>query len=297
MTTNEPVVEIQNVTFGYPPVPTDDLVLRNVTLQVEPLDFLGVIGPNGGGKTTLLKLILGLLEPTTGTVKVFGHDPIKVRHLIGYVPQYSQVDPSVPATVLDVVLMGRLNKSSWGPLYRRRDVQIARESLAQTGTEDLAHRPIGSLSGGQRQRVMIARALAAEAKLLLLDEPTAGVDAHITRGLTDLLHHLNERLPIIIVSHDISFVSSHLKRVACLNRELTVHQACDISQGIIAEMYHDHHIRVVHHMDNCPVSDPGCGHGCPPGESFSGSHDHNQSAGSNGSAGSSQAARTSGGQA
>ncbi len=198
-----------------------------------------MIGPNGGGKTTLLKVILGLLQPQRGTVTVFGRAPAEVRARIGYVPQYAQVDPSVPASVIDVVLAGRLGRSSWGFRYGRGHVELALAALAQTEMEEFAERRIGTLSGGQRQRVLIARALAADAELLLLDEPTAGVDPHMERGLTDLLHRLNQRLPIVIVSHDVAFVSRHLKRVACLNRRLSVHRASEISWDSIGHLYHD----------------------------------------------------------
>lgn len=261
MAEDQPVVEVRNVTFTYPPRQSAPPVLEDVSLDVQPRDFLGVIGPNGGGKTTLLKLILGLLEPERGTVRVFGKPPAEVRDRIGYVPQHSQIDPTVPATVLDIVLTGRLSRSSWGAWFGRSHVEAARQALAQTGIEELAQRPIRTLSGGQRQRVLIARALAADAQLLLLDEPTAGVDSHMEQSMTDLLHRLNERLPIVLISHDIAFVSRHLKRVACLSRRITVHAAHEISDDVISHMYHDH-MRAVRHLDECPLSDPGCDHGC-----------------------------------
>lgn len=257
----EPVVELRNVTFGYPPQPLLEPVLDDVSLTIESREFLGIIGPNGGGKTTLLKLVLGLLRPVQGTVLVFGQNPAQVRSRIGYVPQHAQIDATVPASVLDVVLTGRLSRSSWGPRYGRAHVDAALAALRQTGTDDLAGRTIGTLSGGQRQRVLIARALASDAQLLLLDEPTAGVDAHMERGLTDLLHRLNATLPIVMVSHDVSFVSSHLKRVACLNRRLTCHAAADVSWKTIAPLYHGP-MRAVRHEEDCPLTDPGCHHGC-----------------------------------
>jgi zinc transport system ATP-binding protein len=276
----EPVVDIRHVTFGYPPHPESDPVLVDVSLRVEATDFLGIIGPNGGGKTTLLKMMLGLLRPQQGTVAVLGETPEKVRPQIGYVPQHARIDASVPANVLDVVLTGRLSRSSWGFRYPHSEVERAREALRRTETDDLARRRIGTLSGGQRQRVLIARALAADAQLLLLDEPTAGVDEHVERNLTDLLHRLNERLPIVIVSHDISFVSTHLKRVACLNRRLTCHAADEISMTVISEMYHGH-VRAVQHRDECPLSDPGCGQGCatPEGNHGDAAHQHPHSHG------------------
>ena len=265
MTEEPPVVELRGVTFGYAPEGAIQPVLEDVSLAIGPREFLGVIGPNGGGKTTLLKIILGLLAPQRGSVTVFGQTPVAARQRIGYVPQHARVDPMVPANVLDVVLTGRLGRSSWGLRYGRRHEEAALAALEQTEMAPLARRRIGTLSGGQRQRVLIARALAADAELLLLDEPTAGVDPHMERGLTDLLHRLNHRLPIVIVSHDVSFVSTHLKRVACLNRRLTCHPASEISWEAVAPMYHGP-IRAIRHEDECPLSDPGCHEGCVPEE-------------------------------
>jgi zinc transport system ATP-binding protein len=205
--------------------------------------------------------MLGLLKPQTGTVRVLGRSPTKVRHRIGYVPQDDMIDRSAPATVLDVVLTGRLNRSSWGFRFGSSDKDAAMAALEQTEAAAFAARPLSTLSGGQCQRVLIARALAAEARLLLMDEPIAGVDRLAERGLIDLLHRLNDTMPIVMVSHDVSFVSRHLKRVACLNRRLSCHAASEITDESIAEMYHGD-MRMVHHEESCPLTDPGCEHGC-----------------------------------
>ena len=236
-------------------------MLDAVSLSVEPEDFVGLIGPNGGGKTTLLKVLLGLVEPQRGRVRVFGQPPAAVRDRIGYVPQHARIDPTVPAHVLDLVLTGRLSRSSWGPLFGRPHVDAAWHALEQTGTADLARRPIGQLSGGQLQRVLVARALAGEAELLLLDEPTSGVDVHMEQTLIDLLHELNRKIPIVMVSHDVSFVSRHLKRVACLNRRLVIHAAQEVTHATISQTYH-HEVRGVQHAADCALADPGCDHGC-----------------------------------
>ena len=235
---SEPAARLRGVTFRYP---SSGDVLREVDLEVDGRDFLGLVGPNGGGKTTLLRVLLGLVSPQQGSVAVLGQQPQKVRPRIGYVPQHTSIDLEVPAEVLDVVLMGRLSRSSWGPRFGRVHLEAALSALAQTGTEDLAGRRFGELSGGQRQRVLIARALAADVELLLLDEPTAGVDIHREKELLDLLHQLNETLPIVLVSHDITLVSSHLKRAAWVNRTVASYPASELSPEVIESMYHGGH--------------------------------------------------------
>ncbi len=237
-----PAAELDHVTFSYHPGVAGP-ALEDVSLRIEATDFLGVIGPNGGGKTTLLKILLGLLEPQKGTVKVFGRrvdltGPAEVRQRIGYVPQHASIDPSVPATALDVVLMGRLRLSSWGATFARAHVVAAEDALRLTGTRELARRPIAELSGGQRQRVLIARALASEAELLLLDEPTQGVDLHREREVLELLERLNATMPIVMVSHDVNLVAAHLKSAVCVNRTLERYSADEVSPEIIEQMYH-----------------------------------------------------------
>ncbi len=249
-----PAVELEHVTFRYPHSGDPEPVLDDITFQIETDDYLGLIGPNGGGKTTLLKVILGLVRPQSGTVRVFGKPPAQVRSRIGYVPQHAEIDITVPATVLDVVLMGRLGRSSWGLQYGGSHRKKALDALCQTGVEELSERPISELSGGQRQRVLVARALASEAKILLLDEPMAGIDAPVEQSLSNLLRRLNESLPIVVVSHDIAFVSNHLKSIACLDRRLVCHGASDIPAEMIAEAYKgDRTVRYVEHTDECPA--------------------------------------------
>ena len=254
-----PIVQIEHVSFAYAQPPGADLVLEDVDLNVLPNDFLGVIGPNGGGKTTLLKIILGLVRPQRGTVKVFGQSPLQSRRSIGYVPQHTSLDSTVPASALDVVLMGRLGRSPWGARFGGGHVAAAHQALIEAEAEQLADRSMKNLSGGQRQRVLIARALACDARLLLLDEPTASVDPGAERSLTNLLHKLNQHIAIVVVSHDVAFVSTHLKRVACLNRRLTCHNADEISEEMMALTYHGH-VRAVHHDPQCPLGDAGCDH-------------------------------------
>ena len=232
----DPAARLAGVSFRYSPGAP---ALEAVDLEVERHDFLGLVGPNGGGKTTLLRVLLGLLEPQQGTVSVFGRPPSEVRSRIGYVPQHSSIDRGVPAEVLDVVLMGRLARSSWGPVFGSEHLDAAHHALESTRTAALAGRRFGELSGGQRQRVLIARALAAEAELLLLDEPTSGVDIHRERELLELLHQLNETVPIVLVSHDVTLVSSHLKRAAWVNRGVVCYPASELSPEVIEAIYHE----------------------------------------------------------
>ncbi|MEQ9460403.1 MAG: ABC transporter ATP-binding protein [Phycisphaeraceae bacterium] len=255
------VIEVAGVTFRYPGSVLERAVLDEVSLEVRRDDFLGIIGPNGGGKTTLLKLMLGQLRAEVGTVRVFGQAAEWGRSRIGYVPQQATIDAAAPASVLDIVLMGRLGASRWGLWYSKRDRDAAMDCLGMTGCAELASRAIRSLSGGQRQRVLIARALAADAEVLLLDEPTTGVDPHAQRGLTELLHRLHERMPIVMVSHDISFVTSELNRVACLNSKLSVHPMSELSYDQIERTYAGP-VRILHHHeDDCPIHPPTLPHG------------------------------------
>jgi zinc transport system ATP-binding protein len=197
------------------------------------------VGPNGGGKTTLLRVLLGLLEPQQGSVRIFGEEPAVVRSRVGYVPQQATIDASVPAVVRDVVIMGRLSRSSWGPSFGPEQMAAAQSALEQAGATDLAGRRFGELSGGQQQRILIARALAADAELLILDEPTTGVDLHRERELLELLHRLNQSLPIILVSHDVTLVSAHLKSAAWVNRTLTSYAARELSPEVIERIFHE----------------------------------------------------------
>lgn len=237
-----PILQVKNLSFGY----TGDLVLEDVDLTVAEGDFVGVIGPNGSGKTTLLRLILGLLGPTAGEIRVLGMSPVKARPLIGYVPQFVAFDTDFPISVLEVVLMGRLSKApALGP-YRKADRLAAEEALDMVSVADLTRRRLGNLSGGQRQRVLIARALVNKPKLLLLDEPTSNVDVAVEEDIYELLHRLNAQTTLVLVTHDLGFVSSHMNRVACLNRTLVCHPTGEITGAMINSLYGDK-VRIVEH--------------------------------------------------
>jgi len=217
------VAELLHVTVRY----QDLIALEDVSLRIMSGEFLAVIGPNGSGKTTLIKTILGLVEPGEGTVRLFGKAPAELGRewgKVGYVPQLVQIDPHFPIGVFDAVLMGRYGQVG---LIRRpgpRDKEAAHRALARVGLADLARRQIGRLSGGQRQRVLIARALATEPELLILDEPTTGVDVGTTEGLFDLLDAFHrEGMTVVVVSHDVGVVAQHVDQVACVNRRLVAH--------------------------------------------------------------------------
>lgn len=228
-----PVIEIQGLSFAYSAAP----VLREVSLSVRDGEFLGVVGPNAGGKSTLLKLILGMLEPQAGRIRVFGRRPRQARGQIGYVPQYPAFSRDFPITVEEVVLMGRLGLGSMIGHYRAADRAAVHNALQEVEAEDLSRRQIGTLSGGQLQRVLLARALVGEPRILILDEPTANIDQRLEGEIFDLLAKLNQRLTILVVSHDIAFISSYVVRVACLNRTLVCHATEDIDGKTISELY------------------------------------------------------------
>lgn len=227
------VISLRDIVFSY----GGPKVLDGVSLDVEEAEFLGVVGPNAGGKSTLLKLILGFLQPLEGEVRVLGGKPRNTRHQIGYVPQYPVFNRDFPISVEQTVLMGRLGRSSLFGGYSRSDRDIARRAMTETEVADLAGRQLCTLSGGQLQRVLVARALACEPKILILDEPTANIDMRVETDIFDLLKQLNERMTIIVVSHDIGFISGYVDRVACLNRTLICHHTAVIDGEMINELY------------------------------------------------------------
>ena len=239
---SEPVIELENVWFRY----DEPVVLEDVSLRVARGEFLGVVGPNGGGKTTLLRLILGQLAPERGSVRVLGETPVRARRRIGYVPQRAQFDRTFPISAVEVVLMGRLDSAPWIGGYGRKDREAAKIALDEVEVADLGTRRFGTLSEGQRQRVLIARALVSGPEILLLDEPTASVDQRIEQGIHELLGRLNRRATILIVSHDLGFVTSHVRRVACVSRTLVTHPTSELSGSIIRDVYGGE-VRLVRH--------------------------------------------------
>ncbi len=225
------IIHIEDLSFSYGGIS----VLEGVNLSVEEKQFLYIIGPNGGGKTTLLKLILGLLKPSKGRILIYDNAPEQVRHTIGYVPQYQNFDPRFPVTVLEVALMGRLGNRLG--FYSKKDKAVARESLAIVGLNGLDERPFADLSGGQRQRVLIARALSSEPSILILDEPTSSVDASVRHKLSEVLEQLNGTMTILVTTHDVGFVNRAVKGVVCVNRKVRFHPTNEIDSSIIQEAY------------------------------------------------------------
>lgn len=228
-----PAVELDGVWFSYGRVP----VLEAVDLEVERGAFLGVIGPNGAGKTTLLKLVLGLLEPDRGRVRVLGRSPSEARGRVGYVPQFARFDPDFPIRVPDLVLMGRLGRARAFRGYGEADRRSARRAMERMEIADLADRQIRELSGGQLQRALVARALAMEPDLLLLDEPAASVDTRVGQSLYGLLERLSGEITVILVSHDIGVISREVESVACLNRRLFYHGDEELTPEMLEATY------------------------------------------------------------
>lgn len=227
-------IEIENLSVYYGNV----CALSDLNLVVEEKEFLGIIGPNGGGKSTLIKVMLGLIQPSSGSVKIFGREPGNRSSKLGYVPQFLKFDRNFPINVMDVVLMGRLSeKSGLFHKYSKKDRKIAGMMLEKLGIADLRKRQIGELSGGQLQRVLIARALAVQPRIMLLDEPTASVDSTSKHQIYELLKKLNEEITIIVVTHDTDVVSSHIKSLACLNTKLFYHGSSELNSSTIQQAY------------------------------------------------------------
>jgi zinc transport system ATP-binding protein len=228
-----PAVELRGVTLHR----GDVHVLEDIDLRIERGAFLAVLGPNGSGKTTLLRVLLGLIMPQSGSVRVLGTTPRAARGRVGYVPQRARFDLDFPIRAEEVVRMGRLARGRFGRRYDASDREAARRALDTMEVAHLADRPIGALSGGELQRVLIARALAIEPELMLLDEPTASLDERIGRSVWDILEELSHRMTLVVVSHDIGAISQHVRGVACLNQRLYMHPQGELTDEILEATY------------------------------------------------------------
>ncbi len=237
-------IKLKDVSFAY----KQRNILEDVNLVVEEGEFASIVGPNGGGKTTLLKLILGLIRPDRGEIRIFGLPPGQARHRIGYMPQYAHLDMDFPATVMDVVLMGRLDKRSlW---FSRQDRIEAGSAIEEVGMTAFVHTEFNELSGGQKQRILIARALCSRPDILLLDEPTANVDVKTEENLFTILQKLNAKMTILLVSHDLGFVSKYVRSVICVNRQVLIHPTSSMDGALIKDIYHGD-LKMVRHDHRC----------------------------------------------
>ena len=228
---NKKIVSLKNVEVCFNNIP----VLESINLSIKQNDFLAVIGPNGGGKSTLLKVILGLINPNKGEVKVFGENPKKGRKLIGYFPQYTFFDLDFPMSVFDVVLIGRYWRIFRN--YSKEDKKATFNALKTVDMLEFKDRQIGKLSGGQLQRVFVARAIARQPKLLLLDEPMTSIDPEMQKSFYELLLKLKKKMAIVLVTHDISVVSAYVEKIACLNRRLFYHGLKEARLKNLEEVY------------------------------------------------------------
>jgi zinc transport system ATP-binding protein len=230
---DRPVIEIEGLYFSY----HDELVLENVNLSVAERDFVAVIGPNGGGKTTLVKLMLGLLQPNRGRVRLLGASPRETSTRAGYAPQDSEVNPSAPMTVQEAVMTGLLKGGAFRR-FTRKDKAAAREALERMGVWEHRRRLLKELSGGQRQRVLAARALVDDPEILILDEPTASLDVEGQSLMYELLRELNQSITVLVVSHDLMVMSSYVKSVACVSRQVHFHDRPEVTKDMLEMAYH-----------------------------------------------------------
>ena len=229
-----PAIEISHLSFSY----GTHQVLDDITLSVRAGDYYLIIGPNGGGKTTLIRLILGILQPDFGSVSIFGKSVSEGKKSIGYVPQYHTCDFSVPMTVKNFVRMGCLSEKN-GPWrrYSSEDERCVSAVLEKTALCHVRDRLVSELSGGERQRVIVARALVSKPEILLLDEPTVYIDAPSEQQFHSLLADLSQSVTIVLITHNIGVISSHVTKIACLNRRLYTHENGKITSDMIEATY------------------------------------------------------------
>jgi len=243
------VVDVAGVTFTY----GDRVILDDVSFAIELGSFTGLIGPNGAGKTTLIKLLLGQIECRSGRITLFGHPPGRSHSFIGYVPQSSRFRLDFPITTREVVMMGRYSLLPPGRRPTSQDRMAVEGAMLRSGVGDLADKQFGSLSGGQRQKGLIARALAGSPRLLLLDEPTTGVDVVAQDSFYHLLEKLRAELniTILLVSHDIGVISSHVDNLICVNQKIFCHAPPDkaLGEGLLGAAYGAEMEQIMHHHD------------------------------------------------
>jgi zinc transport system ATP-binding protein len=237
------VLEIENVSYSYDTLP----VLDSISMSVFQNEFIGIIGPNGGGKTTLLRIILGQLAPKSGSVKLFGKKPREVLQRIGYMPQYSSINKRLLLSVEEIVAMGLFKESHLFPFISKAKHKKIESVLAMLGLEKLKKKFYSELSGGQKQRTLLARAIISEPDLLLLDEPTSSIDYHTEIDIYDYLRELNKEMTVLLVSHDISVISTLVDIVVCLNRNVAIHKKEDITTELITRELYNSDVGVVHH--------------------------------------------------
>lgn len=234
MTIIEAIIEAENVDFSYDKIP----VLKDVSFSISEKESIAIFGPNGGGKTTLLHLIMGFILPTKGKIKVFGLSPKEARKFIGWVPQSFHYDHAFPISVFEVVLMGRLAKTSFFGGYTKEDENAAMLALEKVDMAKFKNSPFSDLSGGEAQRVLIARALVREPKLLLLDEPTSSVDVKAEEKIYSFLDTLKKDMTILMVTHDLKIATTNVDRVFCVQSTLTPILPKELCEHFAVGLYH-----------------------------------------------------------
>lgn len=236
-------IEIKDLYFSF----ASEIILDNINFTVNENDFIGIIGPNGGGKTTLLKIILGILKPQKGKITLLGIDSVKNRKEVAYVPQYNETDNQFPISVFDVVAMGLRENNKYFPWVNKKLLKNIKKAMDRTNISNLSTKKFGELSGGQKQRTLIARAIVSNPKILLLDEPTASVDMNVEMDIYELLKELNQQMTILLVSHDVGFISKYINKIACINKQLSCHDKNEISfDQINHEAYHGNFSMIQH---------------------------------------------------
>lgn len=226
-----PIIQIKHITATYP----EKMALKNVSLTVYDDDYLGIIGPNGGGKTTLLKIILGLLKPVEGSIRFFKNGRPADHIRMGYLPQYTDIDRHFPISVHDVVLSG-LKKKHFSRYNKSQNEQV-RQTIEQMELADLQHEAIGTLSGGQLQRVLLARAIVQKPDVLILDEPNTYIDKRFQEQMYEMLNDLNKQCAIVMVSHDIAEILNNVKHIACVNESLHYHNSTELPKEKLEEHF------------------------------------------------------------